>query len=250
MLLDDLVEVIEKLKERITAHGPSLRASETRTRMALIDPLLGALGWDVTDPEMVTPEYSVGNGRADYALLSKDMTPVAFIEAKHLGEPLERPQHEDQLFTYALRQQVKFAALTDGNRWLLDDVSVFSGGERRLLQISIANMPTHESALKLLLLWRANLATGQPVAANEPVLATQEQVVETEVTSFPITQSAPSEALPPPISPTSTIPTSIIPVCGKWQPINTVSPGKREKSPTGIHLVKANPVLLKNGGRC
>ena len=130
--------VIETLKERITAHGPSLRASETRTRMALIDPLLGALGWDVTDPEMVTPEYSVGNGRADYALLSKDMTPVAFIEAKHLGEPLERPQQEDQLFTYALRQQVKYAALTDGNRWLLDDVSVFSGGERRLLQISIA----------------------------------------------------------------------------------------------------------------
>ena len=44
MLLDDLVGVIETLQGRIVTHGPSLRTSETRTRMALIDPLLNALG--------------------------------------------------------------------------------------------------------------------------------------------------------------------------------------------------------------
>ena len=46
MLLDDLVGVIETLKERIATHGATLREYETRTRMALIDPLLQALGWD------------------------------------------------------------------------------------------------------------------------------------------------------------------------------------------------------------
>ena len=40
MLLDDLVEVIETLKERIATDGASLRENETHTRMALINPLL------------------------------------------------------------------------------------------------------------------------------------------------------------------------------------------------------------------
>ena len=95
--------------------------------------------------------------------------PVAFIEAKRLSEPLEKPNTQDQVFTYALVQQVKYAGLTDGNRWILDNVSVFSG-ERRVLDISLSETPTHEAALKLLLLWRPNLASGQPVEANAPEL--------------------------------------------------------------------------------
>ena len=137
--------------------------------MALIDPLLQALGWDTSEPAVVRPEYSAGNGRADYALLGETRNPVAFIEAKRLSEPLEKPNTQDQVFTYALVQQVKYAGLTDGNRWILDNVSVFSG-ERRVLDISLSETPTHEAALKLLLLWRPNLASGQPVEANAPEL--------------------------------------------------------------------------------
>ena len=40
MLLDELITVIETLKQRITDHGAILRDNETRSRMALIDPLL------------------------------------------------------------------------------------------------------------------------------------------------------------------------------------------------------------------
>ena len=90
-MLDDLVSVIEALQQRIREHGATLRENETRTRMALIDPLLSALGWDVSDPAMVTPEYNAGSGRADYALMSEGGRPAALIEAKHLAEPLERP---------------------------------------------------------------------------------------------------------------------------------------------------------------
>ena len=46
MLLDELIRVIETIENRIERHGNSLRENETRTRMALIDPLLSALGWD------------------------------------------------------------------------------------------------------------------------------------------------------------------------------------------------------------
>ena len=229
MLLEPLVSVIETIKERIANHGSTLRENEIRTRLALIDPLLQALGWDISDPDMVTPEYSVGNGRADYALLGEAKSPIAFIEAKHLGEPLERPQHEDQLFTYALRQQVKFAALTDGNRWVLDDVSVFSGGERRLLQVSIDNIPAHEAALRLLLLWRPNLASGQPVAAEEPVLANHAE------TQFPAISSGQSVVDLPIVQP--------VPVqqSGSWTRLSEIGNVAGSPSPSAIRFSSGQP---------
>ena len=57
MVLGDLVGSIELLQERIRSHNAVLRENETRTRMALIDPLLSALGWDISDPGVVTPEF-------------------------------------------------------------------------------------------------------------------------------------------------------------------------------------------------
>ena len=168
MPLDDLVSVIETLQQRIRDHGPTLRENETRTRMALIDPLLTALGWDVSDPALVTPEYNVSGRWADYALLRPDGQPAATIEAKKLSESLA--SHRMQMLNYSNASGVEYAGLTDGDHWELYEV--FQRGQledRRILDVSIANMPAHELALKLLLLWRPNLASGQPVAAEEPI---------------------------------------------------------------------------------
>lgn len=168
MLLDNLVGIIELLKERIATHGASLRENETRTRMALIDPLLQALGWDVSDPEMVTPEYSVGASRADYALLTPTGNPSALVEAKKLDESLA--SHRMQMLNYANISGIPHAGLTDGNHWEM--YTVFDQApieQRRILNVSIANTPAHESALKLRLLWRPNLASGQPVTADFPI---------------------------------------------------------------------------------
>lgn len=194
-MLDDLLQVIETLQQRIRDHGSTLRENETRTRMALIDPVLQALGWDVSDPSVVTPEYNVGNGRADYALLNRDGRPAALIEAKHLAEPLERPNHQEQVFTYALMQQVRYAGLTDGDRWTLDDVSVFSG-DRRILDFSIANTSAYTCALQLLLLWKPNLASGHPVVAQAPLFADQSEpdLNAGRVTlAHPVVQSEPDD---------------------------------------------------------
>ena len=169
MGLDDLIALIELLRARIGSHHTVLRENETRTRMALIDPLIHALGWDVSDPGAVTPEYKVGPGWADYALLRPDGKPAAIVEAKKLGEALA--SHRMQMLTYANASGIDYAGLTDGNHWELYDV--FKRGqleERRMLEVSIANDPAHESALKLLLLWRPNLESGQPVPANKPIL--------------------------------------------------------------------------------
>ena len=68
-MLDDLVAVVEKLKSRIKNHGPAIGRWETRTRVCLVDPLLTALGWDVSDPSLVTVEReNAEGGRPDYAL--------------------------------------------------------------------------------------------------------------------------------------------------------------------------------------
>ena len=170
MGLDDLVARIELLRARIRSHNTALRENETRTRMALIDPLLHALGWDVSDPGVVTPEYKVSDGWADYALLRPNGQPAATVEAKKLGEPLM--SHRMQMLNYANASGIDYAGLTDGNHWEL--YNVFKRGqleERRILEVSIANDPAHESALKLLLLWRPNLESGQPVAARASILA-------------------------------------------------------------------------------
>ena len=170
MGLDDLIALIELLRARIGSHHTVLRENETRTRMALIDPLMHALGWDVSDPGVVTPEYKVSGGWADYALLRSDGRPAATVEAKKLGEALA--SHRMQMLNYANASGIDYAVLTDGNRWELYDI--FKRGpleERRILEVSIAADPAHESALKLLLLWRPNLASGhQPVPANKPIL--------------------------------------------------------------------------------
>ena len=169
MGLGDLVRCVELLKERIQSHGTALRENETRTRMALIDTLLQALGWNVSDPGVVTPEYRVAGGLADYALLRPDGRPVATVEAKKLGERMA--SHSMQMLNYANAAGIPYAGLTDGNHWELYDVFRRAPlEERRILEVSIADAPAHESALKLLLLWRPNLASGQPVPAGTPIV--------------------------------------------------------------------------------
>ena len=194
MPLDDLVSVIETLQQRIKDHGDSLRQNETRTRMALIDPLLQALGWDVADPGVVTPEYDVSGQRADYALLNTSGNPSAFVEAKKLGESLI--PHRMQMVNYANMSGVPYAGLTDGNNWEL--YVVFDQKpleERRLLDLSIANTPAYQCALKFLLLWRPNLASGQPVAAEDPILAGE---IPTVTEEEPFVDAPPHAPVPPP----------------------------------------------------
>ena len=173
MPLDDLVSVIETLQQRIATHRQSLQQNETRTRTALIDPLLSALGWDVSDPALVTPEYNVGNGRADYALNGSEVIPAAIVEAKRLGHALSDDERM-QMLNYANARGVRYAVVTDGNVWELYEVFKQAPLEdRRLLNLRVTNTPAHELALRLLLLWRPNLVSGQPLSANEPLIGWQ-----------------------------------------------------------------------------
>ena len=75
------------------------------------------------------------------------------VEAKKLDESLA--SHRMQMLNYANAAGIPHAGLTDGNHWEM--YTVFDQApieQRRILDVSIANTPAHETALKLLLLWR------------------------------------------------------------------------------------------------
>ena len=175
MALDDLRVTIEKLQNKIRTHRPYLSGKETATRQVLVDSLLLALGWDVSEPAQVELEYSAGGGRADYALMSNDQ-PVAVIEAKKLGTPLE--EHETmQVLNYANSRGIAYMVVTNGDDWRMYDVFARQPIEERILmQFSITQTPAHESALQALRMWRSNLASpGNPMPAREPVLQSDEK---------------------------------------------------------------------------
>ena len=235
MLLEPLVSTIETLKQRISTHGAALRQNETRTRTALIDPLFRALGWDVSDPSLVTPEYRVDVGWADYALLGLGNKPVAVIEAKRLGSVVEN--HLDQAVGYCIQQGIAYAGVTDGSHWQLyrtfEPVPLV---EKLVLDVSIAETPAHDAALKLLLLWCTNLASGQPVAANAPVLV--------GFTSEPLPLPDGYRSASPVPQPQQQSPN----MDGNWIPLNKINPAdvKVYGNPKAIKFSNGNPRNVRN----
>ncbi len=190
-MLDDLVREIDKLKSRINEHRPALHGNEAQTRMSLIDPLLRALGWETADPALVRPEYVVGGRRADYALLNNQGDVVVFLEAKNLGENLTN--HRSQVVAYASELGIRFPALTNGKDWeVYDNSQLVPIDQRRVLNVSITDTDSAKSALQFLLLWRPNMASGQPIEANEPMIGVEpEDYSAIETTPDPAVATAP-----------------------------------------------------------
>ena len=182
---DPLIKVIETLQDRIKRDldlpRPKTGASEDRTRPALIDPLLGALGW--SDPSLLTQEYvvnyqeyvknrSIGNKSfrprlADYALHHRDSPGrlIAFIEAKSMGTPLT--EHLAQVRGYAEERNVHRFVLTNGDRWELYE----KGKPRPICTLSIRNQQASECARLLLAHFPKSPGFEAARSANRPEVA-------------------------------------------------------------------------------
>ena len=114
-LIDPIASEIANLSNRIAQNRSAVAASETATRNQLIEPLMRALGWDASDPKLVTPEFSVGRGRADYALMDNGK-PTILIEAKKFGTKLTA-ETLLQAFGYAVDDSVKYVVISNGDSW-------------------------------------------------------------------------------------------------------------------------------------
>ena len=153
MALDDLKETIESLRECIQTHRAYLAGDETRTRQALIDPMLGALGWDVRNPAQVHLEYRGTSGKPDYALFSQGKV-VALIEAKKLKVPNSRIK-VGQVIKYArdkVLTSLKYVVWTNGDHW-----QIWSIEEDREESFQLSNPQEDERTLKAMQLLRSVL---------------------------------------------------------------------------------------------
>ena len=192
MPLESLLKLTETLKERACVHRETLSANETRTRYALIDPLLRELGWDTSDPSDVVPEYRPGSKRADYALMSAG-SPAIMVEAKKLGTPLG-DEVLSQVLNYCTKEGVNHFAVTDGARWgiyktFIPDTQI---GQRQIVEFDLFADSLASFCLKALALWRPSVEAGLVAPAKTPVIGLDKSDdVATQPTNTPDSPSLP-----------------------------------------------------------
>ena len=87
-----LSDAIMAASYRVDAHGEYIASLEVRTRYALIDPILQALGWNLNDPSQVQIKYETRTDQSHpddrvyaYALLSTGKH-VIHVEARRLPQ--------------------------------------------------------------------------------------------------------------------------------------------------------------------
>jgi predicted type IV restriction endonuclease len=145
-LTQPIASEIKTLSSRISISRADVSANETATRTQLIDPLLRVLGWEISDPNLVKPEYPVALGkRVDYALM-RNSKPLALIEAKRLGHKLTA---EDRLqaFGYASNEEsVKFAIISNGDEWEMHQWP--TSGSTPVASFSVSKSPSDFAAIE------------------------------------------------------------------------------------------------------
>ena len=230
MALDDLKETIETLRERIQAHRAYLEGNETRTRQVLIDPMLDKLGWDVGDPNFVELEYHIGRDWADYVLMGSGR-PIAVIEAKALGKPLDEKKTM-QALNYANSAGIPYMTLTNGDHWRM--LEVFKQApikDRILMNFQLTQDEPYACALQALGLWRPNLASGEPKEAATPAMIEK----PTRAESAPTTpESSRGKKVTDPSN------------NGDWAPLTSLKVGYGQKAPTDIKFPDLSTKSLKN----
>jgi len=112
-----ITDVLEQINENAKKHEAKLRTNEAATRTVLIDPILKALGWDISNPEMVEMEKTYGDTRLDYGLLDSSGKVQVIVEAKSLGTNLSDVKITAKLFTYGFTYGIQNIILTDGIIW-------------------------------------------------------------------------------------------------------------------------------------
>jgi hypothetical protein len=116
---DELRAKLADIAERSMAIK-SVCANEESTKLYLILPVLGALGYDYTNPAEIQPEYAADfrdemRERVDFVIM-RDGNPAIAIECKKVGTDLSANRGQLRAYFTAL-QSVSLGILTDGIRF-------------------------------------------------------------------------------------------------------------------------------------
>ncbi|MGA0569192.1 type I restriction endonuclease [Variovorax sp. VNK109] len=112
----DFIDQLRALSSRV-ADAKEKISTEEATKNAMVMPFIQLLGYNVFDPNEVTPELVADVGtkkgeKVDYAIL-KDGKPIMLFECKKSGGDLHI-NHASQLFRYFHVTEARFGVLTNG----------------------------------------------------------------------------------------------------------------------------------------
>ena len=113
----DFLEKLTSLAAKVRLQGPAIQTEEA-TKNAFVMPFINTvLGYDVFDPQEVTPEFVCDVGtkkgeKIDYAIMKEGEVQI-LIECKKIGESLSI-NHASQLFRYFHVTSARISILTNG----------------------------------------------------------------------------------------------------------------------------------------
>ena len=145
----DFIDQVRQFSKRVESLKDNIQTEEA-TKTSIIMPFFALLGYDVFNPQEFVPEFTADVGikkgeKVDYAILQDDQ-PVILIEAKWVGEPLEK--HDSQLFRYFGTTEAKFGILTNGilYRFFTDLDTPNKMDEKPFLEINILDIKENQVA--------------------------------------------------------------------------------------------------------
>ena len=180
--MSELSQVLEKVRNKITQHqGKGI--TEADTKIAMIDPVLRALGWEFGNLDEVLLEYrkTPTDDPVDYALFLQGKLKL-FVEAKALEQKVDGGKWANQIMGYAGVAGVKWVVLTNGDEYRIYNACVEVSFEEKLfraVRLTDPNSPT-EDTLALLskqqindmeIHWKEHVADQQVLAALEQLFS-------------------------------------------------------------------------------
>jgi hypothetical protein len=142
----DFLEQMQALAGKVAKVRSAIQTEEA-TKLALVMPFISALGYDVSNPSEVIPEFTADVGtkkgeKVDYMIMHEG-APILLLECKKLGSPLEDAA-ASQLYRYYSVSKVRFGVLTDGAiyRFFTDTEAANKMDSKPFLEVDISN-PQH-----------------------------------------------------------------------------------------------------------
>ena len=110
ILKNELINTIQNIR-KLDKCPPN----EEATKYRIILPLLKAMGFNIYDPEIVKPEYSISERFVDYTLTDHNSNKI-LLEAKQPSVDLDGDPHK-QLRWFCASQNINQGILTNGIKW-------------------------------------------------------------------------------------------------------------------------------------
>ena len=202
-----LLQAIATVQARIQAHGSIYANSELQTRYGLIDPILRALDWEISNPDEVRVDHYVNtssntrvSGRADYVLMCHNK-PRVVIEAKARGQLNSGTAAQGAAYCSALGALL--LVCTDGENWEIYDLSK-PWANALTSQFSFSKDSVYAIAQNLIILYKSVIYAG--LAQPPTIFATATHSSPASTVNNPVGISTTVNALPPHAIPLSSLP--------------------------------------------